>query len=93
MRGDTLASGGKSAMFGGPVGVSQATWDAIWKEEPKVFTAVITLKTSAGCFKKCLRCDLKVDDQGLPDTRCYPQKWIKRFLESGKVRCEHQKGR
>ena len=29
-RGDVLARGARSATFGGPLGVSQSKWDAIW---------------------------------------------------------------
>jgi hypothetical protein len=37
MRGDALASGGKTATFGGPKGVSQREWDErVGKKPPKV---------------------------------------------------------
>ena len=45
MRGDALASGGKSATFGGPSGISQAKWDAIFGP------ATIKRCKSAGKYK------------------------------------------
>jgi len=50
MRGDALASGGKSATFGGP-NVSQAKWDAAFGEEETELSVTEVQKAVKGLKK------------------------------------------
>lgn len=49
MKGDRLASGGRSAIFGGPSGITQKKWDEMWEPEKPVGKLI---KNSARC-RKC----------------------------------------
>ena len=48
MRGDTLASGGRSATFPAAPKISQEAWDKIWEEEKVDFDPTPTAEIGGG---------------------------------------------
>jgi hypothetical protein len=42
-------------------------------------------------LKMCLRCMLKVDENGKPDPNWYTEEWIKKFNESAEEKCNHNR--